>query len=81
MSSPSLAVVPSLLDVCVALLNVILRRILITEQVERGIAHKGNEVELVGMGDSFKTTLTGIGEYHSCLLGAFILKSCLRNVP
>lgn len=31
-------------------------------KVERGVAHKGNEVELVGMGDQFKTTLTGIGK-------------------
>jgi hypothetical protein len=30
-------------------------------QVERGIANKGDEVEVVGLGSTFKTTLTGIG--------------------
>jgi translation elongation factor EF-Tu-like GTPase len=31
-------------------------------KVERGIATKGAEVEVVGLGNTFKTTLTGIGE-------------------
>ena len=30
-------------------------------QVERGIALKGDEVEVVGHGETYKTTLTGIG--------------------
>lgn len=30
-------------------------------QVERGIALKGSDVEVVGFGANFKTTLTGIG--------------------
>lgn len=30
-------------------------------QVERGIANKGADVEIVGLGGNFKTTLTGIG--------------------
>lgn len=32
-----------------------------TGRVERGIIHKGDEVEIVGLGNTFKTTLTGIG--------------------
>lgn len=34
---------------------------LIWGQVERGIANKGDDVEIVGLGTTFKTTLTGIG--------------------
>lgn len=33
-----------------------------TGKVERGTILKGAEVEIVGMGPSIKTTLTGIGE-------------------
>jgi elongation factor Tu len=33
-----------------------------TGRVERGIATKGAEVEVVGLGAHFKTTLTGIGK-------------------
>ena len=33
-----------------------------TGKVERGTITKGAEVEIVGMGASMKTTLTGIGE-------------------
>jgi elongation factor Tu len=33
-----------------------------TGHVERGIATKGAEVEVVGLGSHFKTILTGIGE-------------------
>jgi len=33
-----------------------------TGRVERGIATKGAEVEIVGLGAHFKTTLTGIGK-------------------
>ncbi|GBE77895.1 translation elongation factor Tu [Sparassis latifolia] len=35
-----------------------------TGRVERGICHKGDEVEIVGLGDHFKTTLTGIESFH-----------------
>jgi len=35
-----------------------------TGRVERGIANKGDEVEIVGMGNTFKTTLTGIEMFH-----------------
>ena len=34
-------------------------------QVERGIAEKGADVEVVGLGSTFKTTLTGIGTINS----------------
>jgi hypothetical protein len=32
-------------------------------QVERGVANKGDEVEILGLGTSLRTTLTGIGEF------------------
>lgn len=32
-------------------------------QVERGTANKGDEVEVVGLGNGLKTTLIGIGKY------------------
>ncbi|KAI0936571.1 translation elongation factor Tu, variant 2 [Taiwanofungus camphoratus] len=35
-----------------------------TGRVERGVCHKGDEVEVLGLGDSFKTTLTGIEMFH-----------------
>ncbi|TFY83597.1 hypothetical protein EWM64_g423 [Hericium alpestre] len=35
-----------------------------TGRVERGIAHKGDEVEVVGLGGTFKTILTGIEMFH-----------------
>jgi len=35
-----------------------------TGRVERGIITKGSEVEIVGMGAPFKTTLTGIEMFH-----------------
>lgn len=35
-----------------------------TGKVERGTILKGAEVEIVGMGPSIKTTLTGIGEFE-----------------
>ncbi|KAH7915817.1 translation elongation factor Tu [Hygrophoropsis aurantiaca] len=35
-----------------------------TGRVERGIANKGDEVEIVGLGATFKTTLTGIEMFH-----------------
>lgn len=34
-----------------------------TGRVERGIANKGDEVEILGLGSSLKTILTGIGTY------------------
>ncbi|KAF9270286.1 translation elongation factor Tu [Marasmius fiardii PR-910] len=38
-----------------------------TGRVERGTATKGSEVEVIGMGESFKTTLTGIEMFHKDL--------------
>ena len=38
------------------------RGTVVTGKVERGTINKGAEVEIVGMGNSIKTTLTGIGE-------------------
>ncbi|KAG9099812.1 translation elongation factor Tu [Ceratobasidium sp. 392] len=35
-----------------------------TGRVERGVITKNNEVEVVGLGNSFKTTLTGIEMFH-----------------
>jgi len=35
-----------------------------TGRVERGLATKGNDVEIVGFGSSMKTTLTGIEMFH-----------------
>jgi len=35
-----------------------------TGRVERGIALKGSEIEIVGLGDPIKTTLTGIEMFH-----------------
>lgn len=40
-------------------------------QVERGIATKGAEVEVVGLGNTFKTTLTGIGTINTNALSNF----------
>jgi translation elongation factor EF-Tu-like GTPase len=34
------------------------------KQVERGTALKGTDVEILGMGDSIRTTLTGIEMFH-----------------
>jgi elongation factor Tu len=38
-----------------------------TGKVERGTITKGAEIEIVGMGNSIKTTLTGIGMSTPCL--------------
>ena len=38
------------------------RGTVVTGKVERGTINKGAEVEIVGMGNSIKTTLTGIGK-------------------
>ncbi|CAE6521823.1 unnamed protein product [Rhizoctonia solani] len=35
-----------------------------TGRVERGVINKNTEVEIVGLGNSFKTTLTGIEMFH-----------------
>ncbi|KAG6878379.1 translation elongation factor Tu [Termitomyces sp. T159_Od127] len=35
-----------------------------TGRVERGVAFKGDDVEVIGLGSSFKTTLTGIEMFH-----------------
>lgn len=37
-----------------------------TGKVERGTITKGAEIEIVGMGNSIKTTLTGIGMLFPC---------------
>jgi hypothetical protein len=34
------------------------------KQAERGVVNKGDEVEIVGLGSTLKTTLTGIGALH-----------------
>lgn len=38
------------------------RGTVVTGKVERGVITKGSEVEVVGLGNTFKTILTGIGE-------------------
>lgn len=51
-------------------------------QVERGIATKGSEIEIIGLGPTRKTTLTGIGEifFPEACFGAHSPQSC-RDVP
>lgn len=46
------------------------RGTVVTGKVERGTINKGAEVEIVGMGNSIKTTLTGIGK-SSCPTSLF----------
>lgn len=46
------------------------RGTVVTGRVERGKIQKGAEVELVGLGPSFKTTLTGIEMFHKELADA-----------
>jgi len=41
-----------------------LETILTLEQAERGIANKGDEVEIIGFGSNLRTTLTGIGALY-----------------
>ncbi|KII93576.1 hypothetical protein PLICRDRAFT_152444 [Plicaturopsis crispa FD-325 SS-3] len=38
-----------------------------TGRVERGVATKGSDVEVIGLGTNFKTTLTGIEMFHKDL--------------
>lgn len=40
------------------------RGTVVTGRVERGIITKGSEIEIVGLGSSLKTTLTGIEMFH-----------------
>ncbi|CEH17231.1 translation elongation factor tu [Ceraceosorus bombacis] len=40
------------------------RGTVVTGRVERGIISKGQEIELVGLGNSLKTTLTGVEMFH-----------------
>jgi elongation factor Tu len=47
-------------------------------QVERGIATKGAEVEVVGLGNTFKTTLTGIGTINTNSVNFGFLMSSQR---
>lgn len=51
-------------------------------QAERGVCHKGDEVEIVGLGSQFKTTLTGIGTLgiHETLYSSLTNFFCCRNV-
>ncbi len=42
-----------------------------TGRVERGVATKGAEVEIVGLGAHFKTILTGVGKKYRPQLGTF----------
>lgn len=53
-----------------------------TGRVERGIANKGDEVEIVGLGAKLKTTLTGIGERLTLGFARLCLTLYVyRNVP
>ena len=67
MSSLSLGVVPSALAVLVVISNVGDSLTEYNLKVERGVINKGDDVEIVGLGAIFKTTLTGIGVF-SCFL-------------
>jgi len=59
---PSLVVELSQLAECVLLTQLdSISSDLALYQVERGLINKGDEVEIIGLGNSFKTTLTGIG--------------------
>lgn len=40
------------------------RGTVVTGRVERGVITKGSEIEIVGLGNSLKTTLTGIEMFH-----------------
>ena len=51
-----------------------------TGRVERGVATKGAEVEVVGLGAHFKTTLTGVGKKLRSLLRTIDLQ-LTRDVP
>lgn len=52
------------------------------KKVERGYAAKGTEVEVVGMDDSFRTTLTGIGAPLFLYMIAMVFSDIsFRNVP
>ena len=56
------------------------RGTVVTGRVERGVITKGSEVEIVGLGANFKTTLTGVEMFHKELergeagdnMGAFL---------
>ncbi len=43
------------------------RGTVVTGRVERGTINKGAEVEILGLGNTFKTTLTGIEMFHKQL--------------
>jgi translation elongation factor EF-Tu-like GTPase len=49
-----------------------------TGKVERGTITKGAEIEIVGMGNSIKTTLTGIGTSYPYFLRNPLI---VRDVP
>lgn len=43
------------------------RGTVVTGRIERGVIHKGDEVEVVGHGDIFKTVVTGVEMFHKDL--------------
>lgn len=58
---------------CESYLSPHLKTVLTLEQAERGIANKGDEVEIVGLGSNLKTILTGIGALY--VRAAFFLQT------
>lgn len=44
-----------------------------TGRAERGVCHKGDEVEIIGLGQKLKTTLTGIGVSATRILARSVL--------
>ena len=51
-----------------------------TGRVERGVANKGDEVEIIGLGQNIKTTLTGIGMQYR-YIDLLCTNHITRNVP
>ena len=51
-----------------------------TGRVERGVANKGDEVEIIGLGQNIKTTLTGIGMQYRHI-DLLCTNYITRNVP
>jgi translation elongation factor EF-Tu-like GTPase len=69
---PFLVVVPWQPVVCVNQLDTPSVVRLTVSKAERGVITKGEDVEVVGLGSSFKTTLTGIGRRGDILLFHFL---------
>lgn len=58
------------------------RGTVVTGRVERGTALKGTEVEIIGFGQSIKTTLTGVGKLTALLqLARELTRTHIRDVP